>query len=104
VAEAAAVDGWGSGDYGITSQFEEIGEQDGLVAVAAATTEAQRAAEHVAPWAATVAEQALAALTALVEGVGHQRATPPQVGTQSALVDDQPWCMAEPEGALAAGG
>jgi hypothetical protein len=79
--------------------LQEFGEQDGLVALVAATTEAQRTAEHVALWAAT-----LTTLPALVQGVGHQRATPLQVGTQLAIVDGQPRCMAEPEGALAAGG
>jgi hypothetical protein len=84
--------------------LQEFGEQDGLVALVAATTEAQRTAEHVALWAATLPEQALTTLPALVQGVGHQRATPLQVGTQLAIVDGQPRCMAEPEGALAAGG
>jgi hypothetical protein len=75
----------------------------GLVAVVAATTEAQRTAEDVAVWAATLAEQALTAVTALVHGVGHQRATPPQVGAQLALVDSRQHRVPQPERALTAG-
>jgi hypothetical protein len=85
-------------------QFQEIDEQDGLVALVAASTQAPRSAEHVTRRAASFAEQLLATLAALVDGVGHQRATSSQLGAQRGVVDAGQWGMAEPERLLTVSG
>jgi hypothetical protein len=56
-------------------KFKQIGEQDGLFTLVAASTETNRSAEDVALRAAPFADQLLAALATLVHGVGYQCAT-----------------------------
>ncbi len=51
---------------------EQIGQQDGLVAVRAAAAHAQGSAEELARWAPALTEQALLAPWALVDRVCHQ--------------------------------
>src|SRR5206468_8256642 len=51
---------------------EEIGEQDGLIALRAVAAQPDRAAKQSAVRAATLADVALATVTALVDSVRHQ--------------------------------
>jgi hypothetical protein len=57
------------GEERITSLSEEFGQQQGFIAVAAGPAEAERAAEELAVWAAALADEALLAARALVDGV-----------------------------------
>ena len=91
----------GDGGLGHHLEFQEIGEQDGLVAFTATPAEAQGTAKHVAGRAATFSNQALATLATLVQRVRHQRAALPQLGPQPLLIDTGRVGMAQSEGELA---
>jgi hypothetical protein len=52
---------------------EQINQQQGCVAIRALTAQADGAAEQIAVWAATLADEAFAAAWALVDGLRHHR-------------------------------
>ena len=70
----------GDGGLGHHLEFQEIGEQDGLVAFTAPPAEAQGTAKHVAGLAATFSNQTFATLATLVQRVSHQCAALSQFG------------------------
>ncbi len=65
---------------------EQLGEEHGAVAVRAGAAGAERAAKAVAVRAAALPEIALVAGRALVDGVGHEVAQPPERGGQGGQV------------------
>jgi hypothetical protein len=68
-------------------QFEQVGEQDGLLTLSAVAAEAQGTAENVVLFTTSCANLSLAAEAALVDGVGHQCAAPTELSAQLTLVD-----------------
>jgi len=88
------------GGSSIHLQFEQFGEQHGLVTLGTTSTQPKRSAEDVARWAASIADQAFTALTTLVHGVGHEDATPSQLGTQRCVIDACQFGMAKSESQL----
>jgi hypothetical protein len=78
---------------------EEIDQQQGCVAFRAVTAQADGAAEQIAGWAATLADEAFTAALALVDGLRHDRATTLEVLAQ-ALQIGQAGLVAEAKGAL----
>jgi len=68
-------------DYGQHLQFEQLGDQDGLFTFVALTAETQGPFKDVALLASSVADRALAAYAALVQGVSYQRAAPTELST-----------------------
>ena len=97
------MDVWGLVDYGITSQIQQVGEQDGFVAFTAVPAEAKGTAENVVLFTTSDANLSLAADAALVHGVGHQRASAPKLSVQLTIVDGSELDVAQSERALAAG-
>jgi hypothetical protein len=65
---------------------EELGEQHGLLALRAAATEAELAAESVAVRAASLGDEALATVGTLVDGVGDQFTQALELGRQPGSV------------------
>jgi len=68
-------------------QFEQVGEQDGLLTFSAVAAETQAPFKDVALFASSFADRALTANAALVDGVGHQCAAPTELSAQLTLVD-----------------
>ena len=68
-------------------QFQQVREQDRLVAFAATPTESERTAENVVLFTTSDANLALAADAALVHGVGHQHASATKLRAQLTIVD-----------------
>ena len=62
----------GSADHLLS---EQIGQQQGCIAFRAVTAQADGAAEQIAGWAATLADERFAATLAFVDGLRHYRAT-----------------------------
>ena len=73
------MDGWGFSGLRQHLQFEQLGEQDGFFTFVALAAETQGPFKDVALLASSVADRALATATALVQGVGHQRAAPTEL-------------------------
>jgi hypothetical protein len=96
-------DGWGLGDYGITSQVQEIGEQDGLVAFSTGAAQPDGVAEDVVLGTTLLANRPFAAHAAFVDGVRHQGPASAELSTQSRLVDGRGLDVAPSERMLAAG-
>src|SRR5438093_3850567 len=82
---------------------EQLGDEDRLVARWARPGEAERAAEAVAVGAAALAEGALAAQRAFVDGVGDPFAQTGELGGEGGEVRVGRAGLAEPVGALLAG-
>ena len=84
-------------------QFEQLNEEDGLVAARASATQPYGATKKSARWATTLAERAFSARRTLVDGVGDQRPPTLQVATQLTEIDDRQRLMAEAIGTLLTG-
>ena len=61
---------------------EQIDQQEGCVAFGAVTAQADGAAEQIAVWAATLADETFTAVLAFVDGPCHHRATTLEVLTK----------------------
>jgi hypothetical protein len=84
-------------------QSEQVSQQEWSVAFTTTTTEPDSTTEDVAVWAASLTDQALATPAALVQPVGHQPASAPQLGPQLVLVEGGQRSVPQPERPLAAG-
>ena len=82
---------------------QDVGEEDGLVAVRAGAAEAEATAEDVAVWAALLAEEACLAARAFVDGVGDEGLSAPGRGGPIGEIGQNVSRATEPVGALLAG-
>jgi hypothetical protein len=84
--------------------FQEIGEQDGLVAFSAGAAQPYGVAEDVVLCTTLLANRPFAAHAALVDGVGHQGPASAELSAQLRFIDDGGLEVAQSERTLAAGG
>ncbi len=96
---------WTAGDSGLVDhlQFQQVGEQDGLVAFTAASAESKGTAVNVVLCTTSFAHLSLATNAALVHGVGHHGTTPTKLSAQLTIVDGSELDVAQSERALPAG-